>query len=458
MGEIQRCSCAAHQLGWWKSRRADRDVPCHSQLLCWRSTAHGKHNWKILFTPVYLNNPSAFLFLTQPDSVCQPYMLCGRKPGGSSLHSGSCLWLGDDPSASPDKSVHVGFSPWAQPVQVQRAAMVRWGGLISRKIKLDYFRENQAGASRTLLSHWHFGVLTVLPGQQLPMMVMPVTYSDQGWNICKEIYPSKQPHLHGCYSLRVEGLPCSIRPHLYAYERGLTSCFLGLLVYVSARGNGNRDWEVPHVLQKIGQHHQRAQLLVFQGVFINHGAGSVKSMLTSSQGLLSELVFYQLACFKKNQITCQIVFKIIGRPIHFLIGLFSSLLPAGTGKQVLASVAGLLHQNSIWDPTGDTLLIHCKAKEGGSEENRKGSHRNIVSDALVWGFTSCPILTQLFINFFISVKSWTHKQTKKTHLQMFQTLMLWDEESGKAFLLWPERFFADFVLKPLLCNCYSPEQ
>lgn len=31
-----------------------------------------------------------------------------------------------------------------------------------------------------LSSHPHFGVLTVLPGEQSPEMVMPVTRSDQG--------------------------------------------------------------------------------------------------------------------------------------------------------------------------------------------------------------------------------------------------------------------------------------
>ena len=84
-----------------------------------------------------------------------------------------------------------------------------------------------------------------------------------------------------------------------------------------------------------------------------------------------------------------------------------------------------------------------------------------MSDALGWGFASCALLTQLFDNSFISVKSWTHKQMKTPYPKIFQTLKLWDEGTGKVFhniYHQKKRFFAGFVLKPSLLICYSPEQ
>lgn len=179
---------------------------------------------------------------------------------------------------------------------------------------------------------------------------------------------------------------------------------------------------------------------------------------------LLELVFYQLACFKENQITCQIVFKIIGRLIHFLIGLVFFALTCWNRQTSFSSSCKVTASKLNLGPCrGQAPHSLQKEKEVRSEEKRKGAHRNVMSGALGWGFTSCPLLTQLFNNCFISVKSGTHKWKKnpQTLPENIQTLKVWDEEAGKVFhnichkKKW---FFAVFVLKPSLLNSYYPEQ
>lgn len=125
---------------------------------------------------------------------------------------------------------------------------LRRSGVLAGKMKLYYSRGGR-GFKVPLFSHQHLGILTVHPGQQLPTMVM----TDLLCFFCREIHPSKQPHLHGCCYLRVETVLFS--QVTTVHEAEAHTLFLGFFMLCFRRKGGGRDWKVPSVLQQTRQHH-----------------------------------------------------------------------------------------------------------------------------------------------------------------------------------------------------------
>lgn len=172
--------------------------------------------------------------------------------------------------------------------------------------------------------------------------------------------------------------------------------------------------------------------------------------------VLLELDLYQVACSKGNQITSQIVFKIIGRPMHFLVGLvFLSLSYWNRQTSFSSGCRVIVAQLSLGPLRGEAPPSLQREKRGKEWGKQKVSDRNIVSDALGWGFTSCPPVTAT-----PSLSSVMDVQTNKhTHLRMSQTLKLWDKEARNVHYIhhwgW---FFACFLLESDFLNYCCPEQ
>lgn len=127
----------------------------------------------------------------------------------------------------------------------------------------------------------------------------------------------------------------------------------------------------------------------------------------SSQVLL-ELDLYQVACSKGNQITSQIVFKIIGRPMHFLVGLvFLSVTYWNRQTSFSSGCRVIVAQLSLGPLRGEAPPSLQREREVRSEENKKWVTG--TSCLMPWAGASPP--ARQWQQLLHSAQSWMCKQT-----------------------------------------------